>query len=775
MNQTLSPVESWALGQMRYELAYPPEEKAAVITVSDFPSLGRLTALRFVEWVQQHPEGVVSLPTGKTPEHFIAWTKRILGEWDAMRELTEAAGLAPECPTLRGLRFVQIDEFYPMSSAQANSFHAYVSAQYLEGFGLDPARSLLIDGSAIGLPDGEDLSSMWPDGRVDLTLRTRAAASNLERRQKACLQRIDDWCAAYEESIRGWGGIGFFLGGIGPDGHIGFNVSGSDPHGTTRLCPINYPTQAAAAGDLGGIEIARERHVITIGLQTITTNPDCVAIIMAAGEAKAKIVRAAIEGEVTGAIPASALRRLPGLRFFLTEGAARRLHRRRVARIEWAETVSPRVIERAMIDYAVRNEVRLIDIRDEAAVNDTELRALAGRGISVRGAAENTHEELVRRIERGAAPLSGTRFLHTEPHHDDLMLGYLPAIIRAIRDSSNGHSFVTFTSGFTAVTNAYLIRRLQAVYAAAECDLADRENSHVARSRDVWQYLDGVAAANAEDVERAECRRLARDLRQLSDCDTPKALRGLCTELIEELRACYPGQKDAPRIQRLKGMCREWEVECLWGYFGWDSENIHHLRLAFYTGDFFTPEPTREADANPIRAMLQKLRPDVVSVALDPEASGPDTHYKCLQAANEALQAMDADDAEPTPRVWGYRNVWYRFHPSEANRYVPVSLNMFSLMREAFLTCFASQRTASFPSPDHDGPFCNLAQQIQVEQYNSLAMCLGRDWFQQHPSPLIRATRGFVFIKELTAAELAKYCRRLHSRVVGTSSPSAGA
>ncbi len=49
-----------------------------------------------------------------------------------------------------------------------------------------------------------------------------------------------------ERKIRDMGGIGFFLGGIGPDGHIGFNIKGSDHYFTTRLCPTNYETQAAA-------------------------------------------------------------------------------------------------------------------------------------------------------------------------------------------------------------------------------------------------------------------------------------------------------------------------------------------------------------------------------------------------------------------------------------------------------------------------------------------------------------------------------------------------
>ena len=44
------------------------------VVVPNFPTLGFLTSLRFLEWVSENPNGVISLPTGKTPEHFIKWT-----------------------------------------------------------------------------------------------------------------------------------------------------------------------------------------------------------------------------------------------------------------------------------------------------------------------------------------------------------------------------------------------------------------------------------------------------------------------------------------------------------------------------------------------------------------------------------------------------------------------------------------------------------------------------------------------------------------------------
>ncbi|HJL63877.1 MAG TPA: hypothetical protein QGH36_06765, partial [Candidatus Marinimicrobia bacterium] len=45
--------------------------KIPYIIVDNFPRLGFITALRFLEWVSENPMGVISLPTGKTPEYFI--------------------------------------------------------------------------------------------------------------------------------------------------------------------------------------------------------------------------------------------------------------------------------------------------------------------------------------------------------------------------------------------------------------------------------------------------------------------------------------------------------------------------------------------------------------------------------------------------------------------------------------------------------------------------------------------------------------------------------
>jgi len=767
-----SKVEDQFLSAASMELTYS-DEKIGIIVVPSFPELGRLTALRFLEWVLQNPDGVISLPTGRTPEYFIKEVHRYLTGWNEeaiQQELLSSGVDASKKPDMGGLHFVQIDEFYPINPLQHNSFYYYIKKYYLEGFGLDAEKALLINSSHIGLEEGQELEEVWGDGDVDLTLRYRKSVDKKEALQKMVLERIDEWCIEYERKIREMGGIGFFLGGIGPDGHIGFNIRGSDFFSTTRLTRTNYETQAAAAQDLGGMEIAGKRLVITIGLSTVTYNRSCVALITAAGEAKADIVAQSILREKTIHYPATALHDLPEARFYLTGGAAKRLTERNIGLIKTGTVINARVAERIIIDISLEQRMPIAKLEKKHLQSNGYGKLLLRQGgESLSSLKERVISKLLEKIDRGISSKNGLTFLHTEPHHDDIMLGYLPGVVRHIRDHSTKHCFVTFTSGFTAVTNHFmlhLIRDLKDLLDRHGFDELHREDyfnpqNTIGRDRDVWQYLDGVAADSPAMKNEGRLRRLLRNLIALYEENDVEQVRDRIAELINYFQTQYPGKKDLHLIQKLKGMCREWEGDCLWGYFGWHSDSVHHLRLGFYTGDIFTEEPTMERDVTPIAALLGKVQPDVISVALDPEASGPDTHYKVLQALSEALASHTEKTGRSDIEVWGYRNVWYRFHPSEADMFIPVSLNMFALQDNAFKNSFLSQKDASFPSYEYDGPFSELAQKIQVEQYQMLKACLGREFFNEHKSALLRATRGMVFMKSMSLDELNQHSRKL--------------
>ncbi|MBM4170994.1 MAG: glucosamine-6-phosphate deaminase [Ignavibacteria bacterium] len=770
---TDSKVEQFYLSASGKKLIYEPTEKIPVIQVDSFPELGKLTALRFIEWVIDNPNGVISLPTGKTPEHFIKWVAKILNEWDTepiKKIISNIEINVNSKPSLDGLKFVQIDEFYPIDSNQHNSFYYYIQKYYFKMWGLNAKNALLMNINKIPTAEKLSLNEIFSDQKVDLSLRTRWASSRIERLQKETIEIIDEYCTSYERQIRAIGGIGFFLGGIGPDGHIGFNVQGSDHFSTTRLINTNYETQAAAATDLGGIEVARNRLVITIGLDTITYNRDATAIIIAAGEAKANIIRDSIQNDESNKYPATALQRLKNARFFLTRGATLRLSERRFVEVEHESPISQHSIERSIINLVVEKS-RKLSLLDEIDFSQNKITNLIKDKLkkSTNEITNEVEQSLISRLEKGMNVIENETILHTAPHHDDIELAYLPYITHLVRNPLNKHHFSYLTSGFTAVTNSFMLNLMENLLNFINSGLFQKKfdenyfnrKNIDGKNRDVMHYLDGVAGYSRTLKNEALARRLLRNIMDIYDEESLVYIKDRVNELINYFKTQYPGKKDITYVQKLKGMQREFESEIFWGYYGFSVEDVSHLRLGFYQGDIFTEVPEIDRDVIPIFNLMKKVNPTIVTVAFDPEGSGPDTHYKVMQAVSEALQLYEKHSGNSNIKVWGYRNVWYRFHPAEANIYVPVSLNSFAILENTFLQSFSSQRGASFPSWEYDGPFNRLVQKIHVEQYYTIRECLGKEFFLTHLHPRIRSAKGILFLRELSLNEFYKHTREL--------------
>lgn len=744
------------------------------ILVENFPMLGMLTSLRFLEWVAQNPEGVISLPTGKTPEYFIKYTRHFLEHWNdpAQRKLREEHGLNfSKKPDLKGLQFVQIDEFYPISPKQHNCFYHYIRNFYIDGFGLDASRALLVNCDEIPLPGGKNYMEAFPGHIVDLSLRYRECKTTLDRLQQESIFKIDEWCMDYERKIKDKGGIGFFLGGIGPDGHIAFNIRGSDHYSTTRLTSTNFETQAVAATDLGGIEISRNRMVITIGLETITYNPVAIAIIIAAGEAKAEVVRQALENPPVNLYPATALQKLPGSRFYLTNAAASQLkdcRTRYYKKGEWSQEKT----ERAITDLTKKLDKYGHHLTPEDIKADPFASMIPVSNEIIVPYVEDTMKH---KLLKGLEPEMNQVFLHTGPHHDDIMLGLLPHIAHQVRSHTNKLHFAVLTSGFTAVTNRFVkatldhTRRLIIDGLIQMIHYPDffAEGYKYKWDKDVYHYLDNVASGNAFEKQRGLSHRIVRALTEIYNISDLPELMARLDAMINYIEHSYDGEKNPPDVQKLKGMIREFEEELVWAHYGVQVKNIHHLRLGFYTGDIFTELPERSRDVEPVLQMLRNIRPTVISLALDPEGSGPDTHYKVLQTIAEAVRKWSAESDPSNLRIWGYRNVWYRFHAAEANVFVPCSLNSLAMLESSFHHCYLSQVDASFPSYELDGPFSKLAGKIWVEQLKSVQLLLGKNYFYENPHPRIRAAHGLVFFKEMNVEEFLGHARELEKSTEG--------
>merc|ERR1711959_567467 len=89
--------------------------------------------------------------------------------------------------------------------------------------------------------------------------------------------------------------------------------------------------------------------------------------------------------------------------------------------------------------------------------------------------------------------------------------------------------------------------------------------------------------------------------------------------------------------------------------------------------------------------------------------------YKVLQAVTAALEMYVKESGKTNMKVWGYRNVWFRFQPFEVNTIFPVSLMTIATLDHMFLSSFESQKKAEFPAHEIEGPFCDMSRMVQRE------------------------------------------------------------
>jgi glucosamine-6-phosphate deaminase len=137
-------------------------------------------------------------------------------------------------------------------------------------------------------------------------------------------ERVEGHCRQYEQSIRAAGGIDLQLLGVGRSGHIGFNEPGASRGSRTRIVQLDDRTRQDAAHafrDLGQVP----KEAITRGVAPILEAKEIALIAL--GEPKAAIIRAAVADPVSAGVPASFLRGHPCATVYLDDLAARGLDR----------------------------------------------------------------------------------------------------------------------------------------------------------------------------------------------------------------------------------------------------------------------------------------------------------------------------------------------------------------------------------------------------------------------------------------------------------------
>ncbi len=244
--------------------------KAADVTIlPDYDSLCEHVAALIADLVRAKPQAVLGLATGATPR----------GVYDALVRRHRHDRL-----DFGGVTCFNLDEYYPMPPDDRHSYHRFMRTHLFDG----------VNCTHWHVPDG----------------RSRGATE------------IQEDCRRYEAAIEGAGGIDLQLLGIGRNGHIGFNEPGSSSRTRTRLVSLHHETREDAAKDFGSLERV-PAQAVTMGIGTILAARRI--ILLASGEGKAEIVRAALEGAVTEQLPASFLQTHRDVQVCLNGDAARLL------------------------------------------------------------------------------------------------------------------------------------------------------------------------------------------------------------------------------------------------------------------------------------------------------------------------------------------------------------------------------------------------------------------------------------------------------------------
>lgn len=100
-------------------------------------------------------------------------------------------------------------------------------------------------------------------------------------------------CADFENKIKSLGGIELFLGGMGADGHIAFNVPGSSLNSRTRLVNLNYDTIVANSRFFDNDINKVPNQALTVGVQTVLDSKEVVIIVN--GYKKARALQKVVE------------------------------------------------------------------------------------------------------------------------------------------------------------------------------------------------------------------------------------------------------------------------------------------------------------------------------------------------------------------------------------------------------------------------------------------------------------------------------------------------
>ena len=227
---------------------------------------------------------VIGLPTGSTPiltyARLVAMYKR--GELSFKHVVT-----------------FNMDEYVGLPRDHPESYHSFMWKHLFKHIDIDPKNVHILDGNA-----------------VDLVKE----------------------CDQFEATIKKFGGVELFLGGVGNDGHVAFNEPGSSLSSRTRIKTLAYETVVANARFFEGNLDKVPKLALTVGVGTILDAREIVVLIT--GQAKADALLKCVEQGINHMYTLSALQSHPNSCIVCDDAATGELRVRTVRYFKGLEQVT---------------------------------------------------------------------------------------------------------------------------------------------------------------------------------------------------------------------------------------------------------------------------------------------------------------------------------------------------------------------------------------------------------------------------------------------------
>ncbi|WP_320052544.1 glucosamine-6-phosphate deaminase [uncultured Acetobacteroides sp.] len=517
-----------------------------------------------------------------------------------------------------------LDEYYPMEPTAKQSYVRFMNENLFDHIDILPEN--------VNIPDG--------------TLP---------------VDKATDFCKGYDAKIDSCGGLDIQILGIGRTGHIGFNEPGSLLNSPTRMVSLDPLTRFDAASDFGGEENV-PRKAITMGVASIMKAKKIV--LFAWGDAKAEIIKKAVEGPVSEQIPTTFLQLHQNVNILCDFGAAMELTRVKHPWLVGSCTWHPRLIRKAVVwlcqelgkpilkltdaDYREHGLSELLEEYGYAStVNIKVFNDLQHTISGWPGGKPNSDDAT--RPER-ALPFP-KKVVIFSPHPDDDVISMGGTFSRLINQGHDVH-VAYHVSGNIAVFDDYALRFLDFL----------RDVQHI---YDIKDFDANSVYTNAQSI----------------------------------IATKKPGDADPDALKRLKGAIRRGEARAACRYLGLDEEHVHFMDLPFYETGKVKKSPKTQADVDIVKNLLQELQPHQIYAAGD-LADPHGTHRVCIETVIEACKQLKHEAWFKDCRIWLYRGAWMEWDLDMVDMAVPLSPEEVKIKRLAIYRHQSQKDMVPFPGKD---------------------------------------------------------------------------